>query len=350
MGYDEELNRWGGDDDNIRARLELSGIEELLMPEVKLIHRDDRPEANAQRVTPVDILEQLRYPQQAVVNSEWGRNFDTVIYDWQNNLYAEKQLKTYLSSFLDYELKADSLGKSYHRVLLVPIYNEQERITRFLQNNAKYFDAVILLDDESTDATYDLAQHEKIILKVKKSRMEFNDLENRNILLNIVSFFKTKWIAFIDADELLDDRYADMAILDQSEKIDSVLLHLVHLWDDEKFFNQSYPFAFHGLGHKLRMFKNIGRSQIISREGKLHFIPIPYTGNIYHAPMLIHHYGQLIKEMRKQKFDFYMKEDIEQCQKDYSHLINNNIERGEVQNISIEHLQEAINIYKPFLL
>jgi len=137
-----------------------------------------------------------------------------------------------------------------------------------------------------------------------------------------------------------------MDIVDRDEKIDSVLLNIVHLWDDEKLFNTSYPYTCSGIGLKFRMFKNIGRSQMISKEGKLHFIPIPYTGNVYHAPILIHHYGHLSQEMRKSKYDFYMKEDTEQCQKDYTHLVNDHVGKSKVENLSIDHLQEAIRIFK----
>jgi len=344
-GYDENLNKWGGDDDNIRARLELSGIQELFIPEVILIHRDNNSEDNKRRTYTLDIFEQTHYPKQIIVNNEWGKDFDTVIYDWHHNHYSKTLLETYLSSFLDYELKANSLNKMYNRILLVPTHNEQERIVHFLRENSKYFDAIILLDDESADATYDLAMHEKLILKVRKKRKEFNDLENRNILLNIVSFFRTQWIAFIDADEILDDRYVNMEIFDQDKKIDSILLNLIHLWDDNKYYNMDYPYTYRGISLKMRMFRNICRCQIMSENGKLHFIPIPYTGNIYHAPILIKHYGHLSREMRKRKYDFYMKEDTEHCQKDYSHLINNNVNKGKVQDISIDDLQKAISIY-----
>jgi len=345
-GYDETLDRWGGDDDNIRARLELFGIEELFMPEVKLIHRDNHQEGNARRIIPMDILEQLRYPKQTIVNNEWGKDFDTVIYDWQDNVYSKFLLKKYLSFFLDYKLKADSLDKTYNRILLVPTYNEQERITLFLQKNSKYFDAIILLDDESSDATYETAIHEKLILKVKKHRKEFNDLENRNILLDVVSFFKHCWVCFIDADEIIDRRYANFDFFSNNETIDSVLLNMVHLWDNENCYNQDYPYTYKGIGLKYRMFRNIGHTQILSKGGKLHFIPTPYTGNIYHSPILIQHYGHLSKKMRKQKYDFYLEEDKEHCQKDYNHLIKDNIRKGNVQDISINNLHEAINILK----
>ena len=342
-GYDESLNKWGGDDDNIRARLALFGVEELFMPEVKLFHRDNHKAGNDRRLSPttVGVFEQLHYPKQTIVNDEWGKDFETLIYDWQNNSYAEKLLTHYLSSFLDYELKADSLSKVYDRILLVPTYNEQERMTWFLQKNSKYFDAIILLDDESTDDTYDLALHEKLILKVKKKRKEFNDLENRNILLDIVSFFKHRWVCFIDADEIIDPRYADFDFFTNQENINSVLLNLVHLWDKEDSYNQDYPYTQKGFGLKLRMFRNIGRTQILSLIGKLHFIPVPYTENVYHSSILILHYGHLEKKMRTQKYDFYMIEDTERCQDDYGHLIEENVSKGKVQDISIDNLQEA---------
>ena len=346
-GYDETLNRWGGDDDNIRARLELSGVEELFLPEVKLIHRDNHKDGNDRRKSRLGIeaVEYLRYPKHVILNQNWGEDFNKVIYDWSNNLYAEKQLIHYLSSFLDYELKTDSIDKFYNKILLVQTYNEQERIMNFFQANSSYFDAVILLDDDSSDDTFNIAWDEKLILKIKKRRSEFNDLENRNILLNIVSFFKHEWVCFIDADEVIDPRFADFDFFTIQEKIDSVLLNMVHLWDEDELYNENYPHTYNGVSLRFKMFRNIGRAQILFSKGKLHFDQTPYTGNVYHSPLLLKHYGHLSKELRKQKYDFYMNEDTEHCQKSYEHLIDDHTTKKKVKDISIHTLQEAINIY-----
>jgi len=344
-GYDETLNRWGGDDDNIRARLELSGIEELFIPEVKLIHRDNHVEGNTRRMAPLDILESLRYPKTTIVNESWGQDFDTILYDWQRTFCEERVLKNYLSQFLDYELKNKALDKMYDRILLVPTYNEKDNIVRFLKENTRYFDAVIVLDDESSDATYEMASHDKLILKIRKQRKEFNDLENRNLLLDAVSFFKHRWVCFIDADEIIDPRYADFDFFSNGETIDSVLLNIVHLWDEETCYNQDYPYTYKGVGLKFRMFRNIGHTQILSPKGKLHFIPVSYTGNVYHSPILFWHYGHLKQEMRKQKYDFYTIEDTEYCQTDYDHLIKTDVNKGTIDNITIDQLKEAIHIY-----
>jgi len=345
-GYDEALNKWGGDDDNIRARLDLLGVEMLLMPEVRLIHREQNcKKGNERRNTPFEIIEHLLYPKSTIVNEVWGDDFDNIIYDWRNNIYADVLLNRYLSDFEKYYLKPYSTTQKFDKVLLVSAYNEEDNINTFIKYNSKYFDAIIVLDDGSTDNTFEVFKDDKIILKIKKEREGFNDLKNRNILLNSVSFFKCEWICFIDIDEILETRYFDFNYFNENNDIDSILLNIIHLWDSEDKYNADYPYTYNGIGLKLRMFRNIGRAQIISNQGKLHFIPVPYTGNIFHAPLLIKHYGHISAKSRKNKHDFYAKEDAENCQNDYSHLLQNQIRKRNVEDISIDELRDAISIY-----
>lgn len=336
-GYDESLNKWGGDDDNIRARLELYGVEKLYMPEVKLIHRDGDKEGNERRTTnsiPAAIFKRLLYPEEVIVNTVWGEDFNQIIYDWQNNNFAEIQLKDYLSQFKCSCLKEGATKATYRRIVLLPTYNEKHRIESYLKKNTRYFDAVILLDDESVDTTYEDAIHDKLILKVKKNRKEFNDLENRNILLNLVSFFKCEWICFIDADELIDERYSDLDGMSHIPEIDTMLFNYVHLWDSEEEYNADYPFTNRGIGPKLKMFRNIGRSQIIS-EGKLHFEHVPHIGRLYYVPVLVKHYGHLDAKTREEKRVFYTKEDPQGIQTSYDHLLNRTPRKAKVKDIKL---------------
>ena len=66
---------------------------------------------------------------------------------------------------------------------MVQSYNEERNISLFLRRNSVYFDAIILLDDDSQDQTYSLAQNPKIILKVKKERNSFNDIKVPSFLI-----------------------------------------------------------------------------------------------------------------------------------------------------------------------
>ena len=71
-------------------------------------------------------------------------------------------------------------------------------------NECQYFVGFILLDDGSEDESYEDAVHEKLLFKFKQDRNNFNDLKNRNTLLDIASFFNSEWFCFMDLDERFD--------------------------------------------------------------------------------------------------------------------------------------------------
>lgn len=348
-GYDEQLLKWGGDDDNIRARLEMIGIKKLTLPDVKLIHWESesdlmkRKEKHRAKDRPLEVTRSILYPKNHIVNSNnWGTDFDYVAYDWQNKSGQANNLSTFTKQFLKADLKIKDINKKFKNILLTQSYNEIENIDKFLNHSSKHFDAIILLDDESDDGTYEKANHEKLILKVKKSRVFFNDLENRNLLLTLVSFFNTDWITFLDLDELLDERFCDFLFINDSS-IDVVAFHLVHLWNDPEFFNAEYPYAHQGIQLRFRMFRNIGHSQIITDKKALHFPLTPYVKNILPAKVLILHYGHMSHLEREKKASLYIKEDKNGDQKNYSHLLNNSPKLRKIKDINITDLN--VNLY-----
>jgi hypothetical protein len=86
-GYDESNKTWGGDDDNIRARLILYGLEKKRVPEAKVIHPFDLPHPdrgvrNILKTKTWDEREACLFPSSAVANNEsWGREFGEIIYE-----------------------------------------------------------------------------------------------------------------------------------------------------------------------------------------------------------------------------------------------------------------------------
>ncbi|WP_321335328.1 hypothetical protein [uncultured Bacteroides sp.] len=95
------------------------------------------------------------------------------------------------------------------------------------------------------------------MLNIKK-KYDFNDLENRNILLDIASFFNAAWLAFMDVDEWIDSIYTDFSFMNNKD-VEVAIFRLVHLWDNEKVYNAEYPYSEGGIQHKYRMFRNRGR-------------------------------------------------------------------------------------------
>jgi glycosyltransferase involved in cell wall biosynthesis len=175
----------------------------------------------------------------------------------------------------------------------------------------KHCDGIIVLDDESTDNTYELIQSEKLIVKAKKKRIDFNDKQNRNILLDIAYFFRSEWFIFIDADERFDERFVDLPKV-MRLPVDVVGLWIANLWDSMETYRidmgDSNQISQNGLWFRWRMFRNRGRMQITSTN-TLHFNSVPYLLNLHISQSLLLHLGYLNEDRRVVKYAFYMKED-----------------------------------------
>ena len=339
-GYDETLIKWGGDDDNVRIRFEMNGIRKLFLPEVKLLHRESALEINKRKSgrkssIPVEVLKNILLPNKVQINqNKWGNDFSDIAYSWKNKKFNKNSLLEYMHFFKKFELLSDNFIQPFKSILLVQSFNEKELINNFLNHNSQYFDAIILLDDDSDDDTYEIANHPKIILKVKKERTFFNDLENRNILLRLVSFFDSKWICFLDVDEIIDKRFADFSFM-ESDNIYNVLFNLVHLWDSEEYYNAEYPFSNEGIQQHFRMFRNIGNMQKTTDKSALHFKLTPYIKFLLKSRILLLHYGNISKERRQEKYKMYQLQDKHNDQVSYEHIICNSIALNRVREIII---------------
>lgn len=342
-GYDESFKDWGGEDDNIRRRLDMAGIDKVFVPDAKSLHYEKElkfTERQSTSYTPREFRK-IKYPKTPKPNGEkWGTEFNRITYDWKNKRNAEKLCRNYLSDFLQFKINRKHIFKEkYERIVLCQSHNETEMLSGFLENMANYFDGIVLLDDESTDGTYDLAEHDKILLKVQKSRMEFNDLENKNLLLDIASFIHSDWLCFMDIDERIDSRFANFETITNNPSIDVATFCFIHLWDDENFYNAQYPYTMNGLFRMPRMFRNLGRLQINSLRKKLHFVASPLKKNLFDSTILVMHRGNLSKKRRMKRYNFYKNEDTCNDQSSYEHLLVEKPELKKVKNIDNEILK-----------
>lgn len=211
------------------------------------------------------------------------------------------------------------------------------------------FDGILLLDDGSTDGTYDMADDSKLIIKVQKRRDCFNDLQNRNILMDLSSFVDFELAVFLDVDEAFDDRFCDLRRYLDDKETDAYIIPCVNLWDDENAYNAEYPNSANGICLRYRIFRNIGHAQIYSDRGKLHFLPLPTVGRCRIADsLLVKHYGLLSESRRNAKYDFYKSEDTEKSQSSYEHF-KASPRLNEVSGITSEELKKLNNLFKPKL-
>ncbi len=84
-GYDEANGAWGGDDDNVRLRLIMSGLNMKYVPSAKALHPLEAGELVPRLKGLVRDRRELQAamrPPSAVANqADWGRDFDEIIYE-----------------------------------------------------------------------------------------------------------------------------------------------------------------------------------------------------------------------------------------------------------------------------
>lgn len=356
-GYDETFSKWGGDDNNLRSRLDMHGVGELFIHGAMMVHRDIGNEGKRRRnvpfeKTPNDVMRHYFFPDTDVANPDgWGRDFDKVAYDWRHNRFASAQLRRYLENggFAGYEIRSGFGQESCPLLLLVQSYNESERICGFLRNASPLFDGIILLDDGSTDGTYSLADDDKLLMKVQKRRDCFNDLQNRNILMDLSSFVDFELAVFLDVDEAFDGRFCDLRQYLGDKETDAYFVPYIHLWDSENAYNADYPGSAGGICLRYKMMRNIGHARIYSDRGKLHFHQVPTIGRSGIADdLLIKHYGLLSESQRNAKYDFYKAEDTEKSQSSYEHF-KASPRLKDINSITVEELKKLNEIFKPEL-
>jgi glycosyltransferase involved in cell wall biosynthesis len=333
-GYDESIGKWGLDDDNLRERLKLIELKEIIVPDVKLIHKEFKPhvekggdplKSQYSTENSMNIYNKIRYPKDSICNDEsWGTDFNGVIYDYRSLTYANETLFKYLKKFEKYDISnnPDIFTKKYKRILISNIRNCKKYLKDYIKYTVSKFDGVIVVDDGSDDDTYELFNSSNLILKVKKFHINFNDFENRNIGLDLVSFFFTEWIYFMDGDEFVDERFCDFDSTESRDEVDNVAVSFVDIWDNKDNYNAEYLCSRNGIRTFPRGFRNIGHCQIIS-SNKLHFQLTPYdNNNVYLGKILIKHYNKHTKELREAKYKLYQKEDTQGDQSSYEHILN----------------------------
>ncbi len=352
-GYSEMFESWGGEDDNIRTKLSFLNIKKIHVPEAILVHYEEKLNGrverhNKSRSINIEARKRALYLcEDDLINESWGTDFDNKVFDYKVQNFGYNVCFNYLTQFLQRQIYDRNIFSQHFRVVaLIQTHNEISNIKDILTHLEETCDGIILLDDESTDGTYECAESKNLLIKIKKKRKGFNDLENRNILLDVASFINSEWLFFIDADERLILKDKNF-IPKECEKFKAFCFYLVHLWDSEDEFRadlqEASPIREPGILHRWRMFKSIGHLQINSIQ-KLHFKATPYVSfPTLILPVVIVHHGMKLYSTRKRKYENYLMEDKDENKKKYDYFLDTEISTRDLKVL------ESINLLQKML-
>ena len=308
---------------DIISYLELLGQKKMFVPEAVTYHTEEscnyfRNDTILSNKISFSHLQKTDYPI-----SQFSKNYEDynfkISFDWQKNKLETAKQET-LAKFQKVSIQdADIFTKKYKVVCLMQVRNEKKNMPGVLIHLEQYCDGMLLLDDGSEDGTYEDALSAKLLLKAQKRYTgHFDDLGNRNLLLELANLIQSEWFFFMDADERFDLRYTDLYKLADMKGVDVITFRLIHLWNMTNYYRKDIPEGKNGILRRYRMFRNKGFMQIeASRD--LHFKATPFKKVKYKAEALILHEGLMDESIRKRKYAFYIQHDADGKKQGYSY-------------------------------
>ncbi len=217
-------------------------------------------------------------------------------------------------------------------VCMMRIKDEERWIAQSLTQTSKLVDAIVILDDGSTDRTPEICKSFPKVVKYEWQDISITDeVRDKNKLLQWALDLEADWILALDGDEVLEDIAPD-AIQEAIDlcppEVAKFEFEFLYLWDKETQYRIDGKYA--GLFHP-RMFRVKGQDL-----DKIHFYPTQYGANFHCGSLAqnivgetlrldikVKHYGYFFKEQREEKYHWYCGKDPENAKAGYyEHLVD----------------------------
>lgn len=209
-------------------------------------------------------------------------------------------------------------------ICLLPARNAAADLPRFLDSATHYCDAIIALDDGSTDETADILMASPLVARlirnpVRADYRDWDDAANRNRLLTEAADFAPDWIISIDADERIDT--SDALALREFLATDALPgcaygFQHVPIRGDPEHFIPRFQWVY-------RLFSYAPGQRFPRR--RLHFVPIPTAiprRRWITTTLRIQHFGGMTAARRQARFRKYEEADpVRRYQSNYDHLL-----------------------------
>ena len=213
-------------------------------------------------------------------------------------------------------------------VCLLPVRNGAADLPGYFESVARFSDAVVALDDGSTDATLQILRENplvRIILQnpVRPTYAGWDDAANRNRLLAAAADLQPDWIMSLDADERIPSDDAEiLREFVQTEAIPGLAYGFkVHrMWRDETHFDRAGLWVY-----RLFAFRPGQRFP----DQRLHFTPIPTDiprDRRVRTTIRIQHLAGATEARRQARFQKYRQSDPHN---EFQHSYRELLEPGE---------------------
>src|SRR5215210_194189 len=222
-------------------------------------------------------------------------------------------------------LSAGPGGRKGRLVCLLPARNAEADLPGWLESARRFADAVVALDDGSTDRTRELLASDPLVeVLLENPRREsyegWDDAANRQRLLDAAAELDPAWVMSLDADERIDpgDARALRRFVETGARPDVAYgFRVFRMAEDLEHFDRASLWAY-------RLFA-YAPGQWLPAD-RLHFVPVPAgidRRRFVETTLRIQHLGGLTAERRQARFEKYAQADPgNEFQADYRNLLD----------------------------
>ncbi|MEX1102263.1 MAG: glycosyltransferase [Actinomycetota bacterium] len=231
-----------------------------------------------------------------------------------------------LRPMFDPDAAGDAAAESERPLLavLLPVRNGEEDLPAWFNSVRAFADAIVALDDGSTDGTRRLLEGEPLVHRLltmprRPDYVEWDDAGNRNALLRAADELRPQWILFLDADERLDaDDAAALSDFLETDAVpgDAYGLTVHRMIGDLQHWDRADLVAY-------RLFA--WEKGLRLDDDRLHAPPVPVSipqARYVPTTLRIMHLASLTPERRRRRFAKYRQADPDGAfQPDYGDLL-----------------------------
>lgn len=222
---------------------------------------------------------------------------------------------------------------------MMRIKNEARWIRAVLESALKVCERVYVLDDHSTDGTFDICAGLGDRVRVFSSSFHsLDEARDKNWMLEVIRLgSKAEWVLAIDGDELLMD-HAELVATTESGRDDCYALRVLYLWDRK---DQVRTDGVYGRFWRPSLFRlsASGNFQTTRNGGNFHCgnVPRELSKSAGRSEVRLLHFGYMDARDRRRKFDWYNENDPNNVIEDqYVHMIQGD-QGGPPAHLRLKH-------------
>ncbi|MEN6344190.1 MAG: glycosyltransferase [Armatimonadia bacterium] len=186
---------------------------------------------------------------------------------------------------------------------------------------SRFVDAIVVLDDGSTDRTSDICRAcDKVVHCIRWQKSFFHEGLDRNMVLALAQDTRPDWVLMMDIDEVFEDRIVDS--IDMMMHQDEFVVwgfRMLHFWRGKTHFrlDANWGDETHHHVHPRLFRSQLGLHYPLQTIHGAHVLGL--RGQAALSKVLIRHYGYSYEDRIKQKYELYSRVDPGG---DYRHLLN----------------------------